>query len=111
MAVENGSRKTEMQPMQIESSGLREPGFCEKLWTLTKLYMAHYPIVTTILVFALITALMAVLLPSLKSPYVINRVTENYSNITLNYDFAAEKMDHWCLFVSAFEYAGFMGTD
>jgi hypothetical protein len=97
------------QPLEMEAlhqpaeeqtlSSSAHPHILDRLLTLLKLYIEHYPYISSVIFFTLIGTFMVRIAPDFEAPVVRNRLQHDYSNISAHYNFKASQMDHWCLWV------------
>lgn len=72
---------------------------CEQLAVLVRLYLEYYPKLTAGIGIILALMLAVWIIPNLRSPVTRNRLSQSYAEISLEYDFKAAQIKHWCLWV------------
>jgi hypothetical protein len=77
-------------------------GLFDQLWNIARLYMEIHPVLASVVVFGVLTALacllVAVAFPH-HGPRGRHQIHHDYSKIEYHYNFKASQMENWCLFV------------
>jgi hypothetical protein len=74
----------------------------DQLWSIVRLYMEIHPVLASVVVFGMLTALACLLVAVVHphhGPRGRHQIHHDYSKIEYNYNFKASQMEHWCLFV------------
>jgi hypothetical protein len=74
----------------------------DQLWRIVRLYMEIHPVLASIVVFGMLTALVCLLVAVVyphHGPRGRHQIHHDYSKIEYHYNFKASQMENWCLFV------------
>lgn len=69
-----------------------------------RLYIEYFPKLSAMIAIAITGAIIYYLVKEFRKPVTRNRLSRDYTNIDLHYNWKASQIDHWCLWVRFLSY-------